>query len=61
MCTFNKNFNTFMKGTFEVTLHFERENFKVPFPMKYKQSFQFIPCFVVFGRMENKYTVVFGI
>jgi len=31
-----------MKGNFE-TLHFERENFKLPFPMKYKQPFKFIP------------------
>ena len=28
---------------FEVTLHFEREDYKLPFPMKYKQPFKFIP------------------
>jgi hypothetical protein len=43
MGTFNKNFNTYMKDNFEVTLHFERENLKLPFPMKYKQPFKFIP------------------
>ena len=32
-----------MKGNFWGTLHFERENFKSPFYMKYKQPFKFIP------------------
>jgi hypothetical protein len=42
-----------MKAILEVTLHFERENFKLPFPMKCKQPFKFIPCFpVCLGLLE---------
>ena len=34
------------RAIFEITLHFEREIFKLPFPMKHKQPFKFIPCLI---------------
>ena len=36
------------RAIFEVTLHFERENYKLSFPMKYKQPFKLIPCKTLF-------------